>query len=103
MPEDRPVIRLRPKRGRRFFEGAPWLYADEIVTDRRTKALTPGAIAKLESEERAPLATVTVNPNSQIFARVLDMDPEAGIDGDWLRARLTAALAHRTRLFDAPF
>lgn len=74
---DRPVIRIRPNRGRRFFEGAPWLYADEIVTDRRTKALQPGAIATLESAEREPLATVTVNPNSTIMARVLDKDPEA--------------------------
>ena len=103
MTADRPVIRLRPKRGRRFFEGAPWLYADEIVTDRRTKALAPGTVAKLESAERAPLATVTVNPASQIFARVLDTDPEAEINGDWLRARLSVALAHRERLFDAPF
>ena len=103
MTADRPVIRLRPKRGRRFFEGAPWLYADEIVTDRRTKALAPGTVAKLESAERAPLATVTVNPASQIFARVLDTDPEAEINGDWLRSRLSVALAHRERLFDAPF
>ena len=60
-------------------------------------------MAKLESAERAPLATVTVNPASQIFARVLDTDPEAEINGDWLRARLSVALAHRERLFDAPF
>lgn len=52
----RPIIRLRPKRGRRYFEGAPWLYADEIVTDRRTQKLEPGAIATLESSEREPLA-----------------------------------------------
>lgn len=100
---DRPVIRIRPNRGRRFFEGAPWLYADEIVTDRRTKALQPGAIATLESAEREPLATVTVNPNSTIMARVLDKDPEAEIGPDWIRQRLKTALDHRERLFDAPF
>ena len=100
---DRPIIRLRPKRGRRFFEGAPWLYADEIVTDRRTKALEPGTIATLESAERAPLAVVAVTPASTIMARVLDRDPEAEIDGGWLRARIDAALRHRERLYDAPF
>ncbi|MFV0473471.1 MAG: RlmI/RlmK family 23S rRNA methyltransferase, partial [Pikeienuella sp.] len=99
----RAVIRLRPNRGRRFFEGAPWLYADEIVTDRRTKALTPGAVATLESAAREPLATVTVNPSSTIFARVLDADPAAEIGPDWRRARINAALKHRERLFDAPF
>ncbi|MFN3260877.1 MAG: RSP_2647 family RNA methyltransferase [Pikeienuella sp.] len=106
MPESdaaRPVIRLRPNRGRRFFEGAPWLYDDEIVTDRRTKALAPGTIATLESAERAPLATVTVNPGSTIMARVLDADPEAEIGPDWLRRRLAAALAHRERLYPDPY
>ncbi|MEX2518915.1 MAG: class I SAM-dependent rRNA methyltransferase [Paracoccaceae bacterium] len=100
---NRPIIRLRPNRGRRFFEGAPWLYADEIVTDRRTKALTPGTVATLESPEREPLATVTVNTNSTIMARVLDADPLAEIGLGWLRARLSAALAHRERLFAEPF
>ena len=100
---NRPIIRLRPKRGRRFFEGAPWLYADEIVTDRRTQKLPPGAVATLESAEREPLATVAVNTGSTIMARVLDADPAAEIDGAWLRARLGAALMHRERLFDAPF
>ncbi len=99
----RPVIRLRPKRGRRLAEGAPWVYDDEIVTDRRTKALTPGVIATLESDERVPLATVTVNINSTIIARVMDADPAAVIDAAWLRAALERALAHRARLFDAPF
>lgn len=102
-PQSRPVIRLRPKRGRRFFEGAPWLYADEIVTDRRLKAMAPGTVATLESAERAPLATVAVNPASSIMARVLDGDPQAEIDEAWLQARIAAALAHRERLYDAPF
>lgn len=101
--QTRPIIRIRPNRGRRFFEGAPWLYADEIVTDRRTKALVPGAIATLESPTREPLASVTVNVNSTIIARVLDSDPAAEIGPAWLRMRLATALAHRARLFDAPF
>lgn len=103
MSDIRPIIRLRPKRGRRFFEGAPWLYADEVVTDRRTKNLSPGTVATLESADRTPLATVAVTPASTIMARVLDRDPAVEIDGGWLRARLQAALTHREALFDAPF
>lgn len=99
----RPVIRLRPNKGRRFFEGAPWLYADEIVADRRTRHLPAGTVATLESADRAPLATVAVTPDSAIMGRVLDADPAAEIDGAWLRARLAAAQAHRARLYDAPF
>ena len=99
-----PVIRLKPKANPRPVRfGAPWVYADDIVTDRRTKALAPGSFAHLEDANRAYLATVTVNPVSKIFARVMARDPETVVDPDWLEARGAAALAHRARLFDAPF
>ncbi|RVV99767.1 class I SAM-dependent rRNA methyltransferase [Mesobaculum littorinae] len=101
---DLPVIRLRPKidpRPLRF--GAPWVYADQLVTDRRTKALAPGSIARLEDADRQPLGIVAVNPVSKIMARMLDRDPDARIDAEWLRARLRAALTLRETLYDAPF
>jgi 23S rRNA (cytosine1962-C5)-methyltransferase len=99
----RPLIRLRPKAGRRFFEGAPWVYADEIVMDRRTRALPAGTVATLESAERVPQATVAFNPGSTIAARLLDRDPAAEPSTEWFAARLRAALALRETLFDAPF
>ncbi|MEZ5686570.1 MAG: class I SAM-dependent rRNA methyltransferase [Paracoccaceae bacterium] len=101
---DRPVVRLRPKaEARAIRHGFPWVYADELVTDRRTQKLAPGAIATLEDAERRPLATVTVNSNSTSIARVLDRDPEAVIDRAWLVARIARALDLRERLFEAPF
>jgi len=104
MTESRPTIRLKPKANARAIRhGSPWVFDNEIVTDRRTKALAPGTIAVLEDHGRAALATVAVNPGSRIFARVLDRDPEAEIGPDWLRARISTALAHRDRLYDAPF
>jgi 23S rRNA (cytosine1962-C5)-methyltransferase len=102
-PPGRPVVRLRPKAGRRLAEGAPWVWADEIVMDRRTRARPPGTVATLEDAERRPLATVAFNPGSAIVARVLDRDPAAVIDRDWLAARLRAAAALRAALYDAPF
>lgn len=100
----RPTVRLRPKaEARAIRHGFPWVYADELVTDRRTQGLAPGALAVLEDAARRPLALVTVNPKSRIIARVLDRDPEAQIDQDWFACRLTTALALRVRLFDAPF
>jgi len=104
MNDTRPTIRLKPKANARAIRhGAPWVYDNEIVTDRRTKALAPGTIAVLEDEGRTPLATVAVTPASRIFARVLDRDPEAGIGPAWLRTRIATALAHRERLYEAPF
>ncbi|MEC7762907.1 MAG: class I SAM-dependent rRNA methyltransferase [Pseudomonadota bacterium] len=101
---NRPVIRLKPKANARAIRhGAPWVYDNELVTDRRTKALAPGTIARLEDAERAALGTVAVNPNSRIFARMLDRDPDAVIDKAWLAAKVEMALAHRARLFPDPF
>ena len=99
-----PVVRLRPKaEARAIRHGFPWVYADELVTDRRTQALKPGTIALLEDAERRPLGVVTVNPASKIIARMLDRDPEAQIGRAWLAARLARALSLRDRLHDAPY
>ena len=100
----RPVLRLKPKvRPQAIRHGFPWVYDNELVTDRRTKALAPGSIAVLEDAARDPLALVAVNPASRIMARVLDRDPAAKIDQAWFEARIARALALRQKLFDNPF
>ena len=99
-----PVVRLRPNvRPQAIKRGAPWVYDNELVTDRRTKALQPGAIAVLQDAERTPLALVTVNPASRIIARVLDLNTQAVIDQAWVNTRIEKALTMRDRLFTAPF
>lgn len=103
-PAPRPVLRLKPKANARAIRrGAPWVFDNELVMDRRSKALTPGSIATLEDAERTPLATVAVNPASRIVGRVLDRDADAQIDADWFTARLHRAQALRNSLYDAPF
>jgi 23S rRNA (cytosine1962-C5)-methyltransferase len=98
------AVRLRPKaEARAIRHGFPWVYADELVTDRRTMALAPGTLAVLEDNERRPMGLVTVNPKSKIIARMLDRDPAAEIGQDWFSARIGRALALRERLYDAPF
>ncbi|WP_309666540.1 RSP_2647 family RNA methyltransferase [Tabrizicola sp.] len=100
----RPIVRLKPKaEARAIRHGFPWVYADELVTDRRTSSLAPGTLAVLEDDERRPLGLVTVNTKSKIIARMLDRDPEAVIDQPWFEARLKKALALRDRLYDQPF
>lgn len=98
----RPIVKLRPNKGRRFRGGAPWLFADEIAMDRRTRALEPGTLVRLMQGDDA-LGVAAFNPGSQIAARLLDSDPEAVIDADWLQKRVAFALALRERLFDEPF
>ena len=99
-----PVVRLKPKANARAIRhGYPWVYSNELVTDRRTRALAPGTVARLEDEKRAPLGVVAVNPLSKIMCRMLDRNPEVYIDADWFRARLKRALVARERMFSEPF
>ena len=99
-----PIVRLRPKANARAIRhGFPWVYENELVTDRRTKKIAPGELAVLEDTERRPMGVVAMNPNSRIICRMLDRDPEAVVDQAWFATRLSKALELRENLFDAPF
>ena len=104
MSDDLPSIRLKPKMDpRRIRFGYPWVYDNELVMDRRTKAIAPGSLAVLEDAGREPMALVAVTPGSRIAGRVLDAPGVTALDQGWFRARLARALALRERLFDQPF
>lgn len=104
MTDTYPTVRLIPKaEARAIRHGFPWVYANELVTDRRTRKLAPGSLAVLEDANRVAMGVVAVNPNSKIICRMLDSDPEAVIDEAWFAKRIARALAHRDRLYEAPF
>ena len=99
-----PTVRLNPKANARAIRhGFPWAYDNEVVTDRRTKALAPGSVAVLEDADRQVMGLVAVNPQSRIFCRMLDRDVTQTIGPDWFARKLAKAVAHRERLFDAPY
>lgn len=101
---DLPVIRLKPKANARAIRhGGPWVFANEVVTDRRTKAIAPGALAVLEDAGREALALVAANPGSKIIGRVLSLDVTETIDQAWFEERLQKALDLRVRIYDAPY
>lgn len=100
----RPKVRLKPKANARALRhGFPWVYSNELVTDRRTKKLAPGTLAVLEDEAMQPLGLVAVNPESKIIGRMLDRDPEAAVDAAWFESRISRALEMRENLYDAPY
>ena len=108
METERPVVRLRPTVPPHPFRGGgltgtPWAYQDQIVLDRRTRALPAGSIVELQDGERRPIGCATLNPDSKIALRLLDADPAVEIGQAWLAARIQRALALREALFDAPF
>jgi 23S rRNA (cytosine1962-C5)-methyltransferase len=100
----RPIVRLRPGVNPQPIRwGAPWAWSDQVVLDRRTRAIPPGSLVELQDAERRPLGLAAFNPASKIAARMLDRDPSAIIDAAWFEARLARALALRAALYDAPF
>jgi 23S rRNA (cytosine1962-C5)-methyltransferase len=99
-----PVVRLSPRaEARAIRHRFPWVYAGELVLDRRTRALVQGAFAVLQDAAGQEMGVVTVNPASRIVARMMDPDPGAVIGAEWIAQRIARALAHRERLHDAPF
>jgi 23S rRNA (cytosine1962-C5)-methyltransferase len=99
-----PVLRLKPKAdARRIRHGYPWAWSDDLVLDRRARKLAPGALALLEDAGRQPLGLGVATVEARIGLRLLDRDPAARIDRDWLARRLGAALDLRNRIYAEPF
>ena len=102
--KEKPIVRLKQKSSFvSILKGFPWVYDNELVLDRRTKAIMPGSIAALQSAERKPIGVVAFNPTSKISVRILDLDPEAEIDLAWITNKVRHAAEMRDRLYSAPY
>jgi 23S rRNA (cytosine1962-C5)-methyltransferase len=103
-PSSAPVIRMRPNKSpQRIRFGAPWIFKDELVLDRRARNIAPGSIIELNANDGERLGMCAFNADSRITCRMLDRNPDAVIDAAWLQDRLQTALDMRQRLFDEPF
>jgi 23S rRNA (cytosine1962-C5)-methyltransferase len=100
---DRPTLRLRPGEGRRLRAGSPWVFSNEIAMKPEYRQMAPGGLVRLEGDDGARFGTFMFNPHSLIAARLLDRDPAAVVDLDWLRARLREAIVLRERVCDSTF
>ncbi len=99
----RPVLRLKPKAdARRYRRGAPWAWADDLVLDRRARALAPGSLAELQDAERRPLGMGVATTGAKIALRLLDRDPAAQIDAEWFTTRIRAARTLRETIYPTP-
>lgn len=100
---DRPTLRLNPKQGRRLRAGAPWVFSNEIAMHPEYRQMPPGSLVRIEGDDGTRFGTFMFNPHSLIAARLLDRDPAATIDADWLHTCLASALALRQRVCDTPY
>lgn len=99
----RLLLRLKPGQGRRLRAGAPWVFSNELEVRPEHRSVEPGTLVRLEGDDGVRFGTFMFNPHSLIAARLLDRDPAAEIDLDWMRGRLRDAIALRGRVCDSPF
>ena len=96
-------IRLRAKEERRFKQGHPWVFSNEL--QESPKALTPGEVVELHDAGGAFLAFGIGNPSSLIAFRELtrESDPASFdrgyIDSRFFFSRITDALQFRKSWF----
>lgn len=103
-PSPLPVLRLRPNADARAIRfGHPWAWADDLVLDRRSRAIAAGSLAILEDAERNPLALGIVTPEAKIAFRVLERRADVVIDSAWLQAKIQAAYDLRYKIYPAPY
>ena len=99
---DRPTLRLNPGQGRRLRAGSPWVFSNEIAMKPEYRQMSSGGLVSIEGDDGARFGTFMFNPHSLIAARLLDQDPAAVIDVEWLRKRLRSAIELRERVCDSP-
>ena len=100
---NRPTIRLGSRQGRRLRAGAPWVFSNEIIMDVDARRLPPGTLVNIEQEDGARLGVAMFNPHSLIAARLLDRNPDAEVDANWIGSRLADASSLRARVCDSRF
>jgi 23S rRNA (cytosine1962-C5)-methyltransferase len=103
-PSPYPVVKMRPNKSpQRVRFGAPWIFKDELVLDRRARKLPAGAIVELTANDGERLGLCAFNAESRISARMLDRDVNAVINSAWLQTRMQRAFDLRDLLYDAPY
>jgi 23S rRNA (cytosine1962-C5)-methyltransferase len=98
-----PLLRLKPREGRRVRAGAPWAFSNELALDATAKALAPGSLVRLEGDDGKPFGIGYFNPQSLIAVRLFECPADAAIDQKFFETRLARALALRNALYDRPF
>ena len=102
MKSKRPVIRLRPREGRRVKSGAPWVFSNELALEASVKALPPGTLVELAAEDGTPIGAGYFNSKSLIAVRLMGK-PETEFNVAFFVDRLRRARGLREAFFTQPY
>jgi 23S rRNA (cytosine1962-C5)-methyltransferase len=97
---NRPIIRVKPREGKRARAGAPWLFSNEV---EMSKALPPGSIVNVLGDDGRVFGTGFFNAKSLISVRLVDPAADTEIDAAFFAIRLKRALTLREALYAAPY
>jgi 23S rRNA (cytosine1962-C5)-methyltransferase len=95
-----PVLTVN--QAKRWQQGHPWLYSNEIKMDSAAKELQPGSLVYLQGTDGRSLGTGFFNSHSLIAVRRLSYEM-IEIDETFIFKRLESALKFRNRLYENPF
>ena len=93
-----PLLRLSPKQDRRLKAGHPWAFSNEIAMRPEHRSWPAGAPVRIEGDDGWRYGAFMFNPHSLIAARLLDRDPDAVIDANWVQSRIANAMQLRARV-----
>jgi len=97
-----PRVLLRAGSDKRFKNGHPWVYSNEIRMDDEARAIEPGSIVPLVRADGKPAGIGTFNPHSLICYRAFTRSGAGAVDDDFIRERLSRAARLRDSLFSEP-
>ena len=88
-PAALPVIRLKSDRR----PGHPWVWSAQV--HKPESKLPPGSVVEVHDAKGRFVGHAFWNGHARIALRLLDADPDARVDADWITARLALAVQLR--------
>lgn len=102
MADSFPALFLNPHAERRLRTGHPWIYSNEIDTQKSPlKSYEAGQQVLVHASNGKPVGIAYINPHTLICARLIGRDHP--LDKSLLVHRLNIALALRERVFPGPY
>jgi len=88
------TAKVTAKGARRWESGHPWIYRSDVSERPDVEA---GSVL-VRDHRNKPIGRALWSPRSEISLRLLDPNPDAGINAEWWRAKIKAAAARRVGL-----
>lgn len=98
-----PVVLMKQGSSKRFKQGSPWVFSNEIDMTDQTKAVQAGSVVCLKDSNGTFLGIGSFNPHSLISFRLFASDIETKIDAKFIAKKLRKAAELRKTLVNSPF